>query len=231
MAKSRKVDVVDGYTALKAAQHAVRSPPTKLPAEPASELQKLGAHVGRTVIPAKHVIECYECGYKFQLHGKAASTNCSKCRAILDLTDHVIAGKWREPLKTAGAIRLTKKAVLEAGELIANDIILGGTVEAGTARAMRTLELRPGARFPQANLTALNLSIAAGAVIELAQPAEYHDVEISGILTAKLKATGLVTIHAGGLFAGRLESAHLAVEDGGGLDADVGIETSRASRG
>ena len=237
MPKPRKAGVVDSYAAIKAAQHAAsargRPPPTEsAPATPGqpTDLKKLGAAITRTAVPAKQLIECYECGYKFQLHGKAAKTNCSKCRATLDITDHTIAGKWNKSLKTTGTIHLTATGVLQSGDLVASDFVLEGTVEAGTVRAMRKLELRPGARFSETNLKAPDLVIAPGATIAFVEPAEYRDVEILGSLRANLQVTGVVTIRVTGSFAGHLRAAHLFVEDGGGLLATVRIESAgRAS--
>ncbi len=238
MSKSRKVSVVDGYSAVKAAAHAVKPPDQAeaAPAAPASpegggqqppgEAPKLGSFVGRTVMPAKRVIECYECGYKFQLHGKAAATNCSKCRAMLDLTDHVIDGRWAAPFKTAGIIHLTATGVLQSGDLVANDFVLEGTIEAGTVRALRKLEIRPGARFSEQNIQAPELVIAPEATIAFIDPAEFRDVEIFGALRANLSATGVVTIHAGGSFEGQLQCPHLIVEDGGGLQGILKIDSA-----
>lgn len=235
MSKSRKVSVVDGYSAVKAAAHAVKPPdqaeaappapasPERGGQQPPAESQKLGAFVGRTVMPAKRVIECYECGYKFQLHGKAAATNCSKCRAMLDLTDHVIDGRWAASFKTAGIIHLTATGILQSGDLIANDFVLEGTIEAGTIRALHKLEIRPGARFSEQNIQAPELVIAPEATIAFIEPAEFSDVEIFGALRANLSATGIVTIHPGGSFEGQLQSAHLIVEDGGGLVAEIQV--------
>jgi cytoskeletal protein CcmA (bactofilin family) len=228
VAKSRKVSVVDGYTALKAVKHAVK--PADAPAAPAtpappSDLQKLGAHVGRTVVPAKHVIECYECGYKFQLHGRAETTNCSKCRATLDLTDHTIDGKWTKSFKTCGLIHLTGDGVLQSGDLVGNDVIVEGTIEAGTVRALRRLELRAGARFSEHNLQAPDLLIAAGATIAFVEPAEYRDVEIAGTLRANLHATSGVSLRATGRFNGQVQTPRLLVEDGAELGAGVKLGT------
>jgi len=233
VSKSQKVNVVDGYTALKAAQHAARprdkaEPTPSSPAAPAenqppSDLQKLGAHITRTAVPAKRVIECYECGYKFQLHGKSATINCNKCRAMLDISDHVIDQKWNSSFKTAGTIHIAAGGVVETGELLGNDIILEGVLEAGTVRALRKIELRPGARFSEQNIQAPDLVIATGATIAFIDPAEFRDVEIFGALRANLSVTGIVTIHAAGSFEGELHSAHLIVEDGGGLIADLRV--------
>ena len=90
MAKPRKDGVVDSYAAIKAASRAVKS---RAPAV-GDELQKLGAQVRQGAVPTKQLIECYECGYRFQLHGRVPKTNCNKCRTMLDLSDHTIANRW-----------------------------------------------------------------------------------------------------------------------------------------
>ena len=224
VANTRKDGVVDSFTALKAAQRAakLRAPAAN---DTGDELQKLGAQVRTGAVPTKQFIECYECGYRFQLHGKAPKTNCNKCRATIDLSDHVIDKRWSGALKTAGAVRVTAEGVVEAGSIIANDFILEGAVQAGIVKAMRRLELRPGARFSEHNLKAADLVIAAGATIALMELAEYRDVEIAGTLRANVQATGLVTIHAGGLLEGELRGGHLVVQDGGGLKGAIQIES------
>jgi len=226
MATTRKDGVVDSYAAIKAAGRAAQSrAPTAPAAGNADELQKLGAQVRQGAVPTKQLIECYECGYRFQLHGRVPKTNCNKCRATLDLTDHTINERWSGTLKTAGAVRVTVDGVVEAGSITCNDFILEGAVQAGLVKAMRKLELRPGARFSEHNLQAADLVIAAGASIALIEPAEYRDVEIAGTLRANLHTSGLVTIHPGGLLEGEIHSAHLIVEDGGGLLGVVEIHS------
>jgi cytoskeletal protein CcmA (bactofilin family) len=231
MAKSRKAGVVNSYAAIKAAQRAgqARAPAAPAPAPSTNgpaDLKTLGAAISHTAVPARQLIECYECGYKFQLHGRAESTNCSKCRAVLDLTDHTIAGKWTKSFKTAGTIRLAETGVLESGDLVANDIILAGTIEAGTVRAMRRLELHPGARFSEHNLSAPDLLVATGAALVFLEPARYRNVEIAGNLRATMEVTGVVRICATGCFEGHLTAGHLLVEDGGGLRASLRIESA-----
>ena len=231
MPKPRKAGVVDSYAAIKAAQHAAaaRGRPSQAKAAPRpagepTDLKKLGAAISHTAVPAKQLIECYECGYKFQLHGKAATINCSKCRAMLDISDHAIESRWSGALKTTGTVRVTADGVVEAGSIVASDFILEGSIEAGIVRAMRRLELRAGARFSEHNLQAPDLVIAAGATIALLEPAEYRDVDIAGTLRATLHATGVLTVKAGGLFQGEVQSAHLIVEPGGGLQATLRIQ-------
>jgi cytoskeletal protein CcmA (bactofilin family) len=217
VANPRKDGVVDSYAAIKAAGRVAKS---RAPTE-GDELQKLGAQVRQGAVPSKQLIECYECGYRFQLHGRLPKTNCNKCRATLDLSDHTIENRWTGTLKTAGAVRVTADGVIEAGSIVANDFILEGKVEAGLVKAMRKLELRPGARFSEHNLQATDLVIAAGANIAFLEPAEYRDVEIAGTLRVNLRATGITTIRAGGFLEGKVCSERLTVEAGGGLVGDV----------
>ena len=233
MPKNRKVNTLDGFATIRAVARA-KSAPTPPPAAPVSEatpqadvlpadLQKPGARVARTAVPVKHHIECYECGYKFQMHGRASSTHCPKCRALLDLTDHTIDTEWIETIKTAGTIHLAPTGVLKSGDLIGADIIVEGIIEGGRARALRTLEVRAGAIFSEKAIAALDLRIGPGAEFKFKQPAKYRNVEVCGTLNSTLQATGVVTVKAGGLLVGEVHAEHLIVEDGGGLKAKVRI--------
>jgi hypothetical protein len=78
--RNRKSDVVDGFNVYKAAQRAAHekkppATPEAAPAPAAAEApKKIGSHIGRTVLPSKHDVTCYECGYDFQLTGAVKST-------------------------------------------------------------------------------------------------------------------------------------------------------------
>ena len=179
--------------------------------------------MARTTLPVKHQIDCYECGYKFQVHGRATTTHCPKCRALLDLGDHIIDTEWVDTIKTAGTIRLTPTGVLKNGDLIGADVILEGIIEGGRARALRTLELGAGAIFSEKAVSGPDLRIAPGADFKFKQEAKYRNVEVLGTLRARLEATGVVTVKPGGLLEGEIQTEHLVVEDGGGLKAQLRI--------
>ena len=233
MPKNRKVNTLDGYATIRAVARTKSTPASALPTPvskadattdvPPADLPKPGARVARTALPVKHLIECYECGYKFQMHGRATSSHCPKCRALLDLTDHTIDTEWGETIKTAGTIRLTPTGVLKGGDLIGADVIVEGIIEGGRARALHTLELGAGAIFSEKALSAPNLRIASGAEFAFKQEARYHTVDVFGTLTAKVDATGVITVKAGGLLRGDIRAERLIVEDGGGLKAALHI--------
>ena len=236
MAKYKKTGTLDSYATIKAIARASPVPPPAKPAEPAPpevghapadshEVRPLGAHVARTVVPTRQVIQCYACGYTFQLHGRAKQINCSKCKLVLDLTDHVIAGPSTATVKTAGRIHVKPEGIIQAGELVAQEILLEGTVESGSLRAMRRLEIAAGAMFAERTIQATDLRIGPGAAVVFKQPAEYRHVEIAGALQARLHTSGVVTILPGGLLTGELTGPHLVVLDGGGLQASVRVES------
>jgi cytoskeletal protein CcmA (bactofilin family) len=229
--KNRKVNTLDSYATIRAVARAKPAPAPQPPApddhaasdEAARDAQNQGARVARTTLPVKHQIDCYECGYKFQIHGRVTTTHCPKCRALLDLSDHVINNEWVETVKTAGTIRLTSTGVLKNGDLIGADVILEGIIEGGRARALRTLELGAGAIFSEKAVSGPDLRIASGADFKFKQEAKYRNVEVSGTLRARLEATGVITVKPGGLLEGDIQTEHLIVEDGGGLKAQLHI--------
>jgi cytoskeletal protein CcmA (bactofilin family) len=228
--KNRKVNTLDSYATIRAVARNKPVPGSVPGAEedvptdaPAADLQKPGARVARTTVPVKHHIECYECGYKFQVHGRATTTHCPKCRVLLDFKDYLIDTEWMETVKTAGTIRLTATGVLKSGDLIGAEVIIEGIIEGGRARALRIVELGAGAIFSEKAVSAPDLRIAPGAEFKFKQDARYRNVEIFGTLHAKLESTGIVIVKPGGLLEGEVQAQHLVVEEGGGLKAMLRI--------
>jgi len=232
VSKNRKVNTLDSYATIRAVARSKPAPGAPASAadespgpsaEATPDAVKLGARVARTTVPVKHQIDCYECGYKFQVHGRATTTHCPKCRALLDLSDHTIDTEWVDTIKTAGTIRLTPTGVLKNGDLIGADVILEGIIEGGRARALRTLELGAGAIFSEKAVSGPDLRIAPGAEFKFKHDAKYRNVEVLGTFRARLEATGLITVRPGGLLEGEIQTEHLIVEDGGGLRAELRI--------
>lgn len=230
MPRKRSTDIVDGFNVYKAAQRAqgetrVQPPaPTASPkAAPPDQPARIGAHIGRTVLPTRHNIICYECAYEFQLTGKAATTFCPKCRKSLQLGDHTVDGVWTEELKTAGTVHITKDGCVKSGQIHANSVILEGTVDKGTLNAFQWLELRGAALFDPAKMVSRDLRIGCGMTLIVPDIA-YRNVDVRGVLKSRIVATGLVTVRASGLIEGEVSAPRLVVEEGGGVRAQVRIQ-------
>jgi hypothetical protein len=92
--------------ALKAAQRAVKkAPAAPVPPAPPSVAKdsggaqkKIGSHIGKTTMPTRHEVVCYECGFFFQMTGRPKSTFCPKCKANLTFSDLSIETAWSESL-------------------------------------------------------------------------------------------------------------------------------------
>lgn len=185
--------------------------------------------VSRTVQPPKQHIHCYECGYEYNQTGRLKSTNCPKCRKVIDLSDHTIDNEFRGELKTLGKVIVTERGHLNGANLVATDLELAGRVSNTKVEVYRELTIQPGASFRRNEITAPDLRIVPGAVVFFRNTALYRHVELGGALHAPLYVTGRIVLRAGGVMVGSLHTGHLVVEDGATLlaDMDVGMEGMR----
>lgn len=229
-----KTKLVDGLVTLRATQlhkrekrystkssdeeQAEKAPESSKPA-----VRKTGSGIGRTVMPTQNQIVCYACNFQFVMRGRAESTQCPKCGARLSLKDQTITGGFSEELVTAGKVTLTKSAILDGGHLIANDIVLEGTVKAGTLKAFQTLELAKGAVIPEELIDAKHLRIGVGGSFDFHTDMQFEDVDIQGELKADITANGMVAVRSTGHLLGSLTTTHFMLEEGGGLNASVHI--------
>ena len=243
MARRGKVQLVDGLASLRAAERfpprerryanqasAGESAPEKSaspsPASSPSPQSAVGKGIGRTVMPTCYEITCYACKYQFVMRGRAPHTQCPKCGARLGLKDETITGAFSDELTTAGKVTLTQSAILDGGVIIANDIILEGTVKSGTLQALSSLHLSKKAVIPEESIDARHLVIQPEAVFAIKRKLQLHNVDIAGELTADIEAEGGVTIHATGHLLGELKAQHLVVHEGAGLNANLRIEAA-----
>jgi cytoskeletal protein CcmA (bactofilin family) len=234
MAAFRKATEVDGLSLVRAVRHArsgdheLKPPASSQPAAnepPPHASVERATRIGRTVIPTKSEIYCYECDYVFQSSGRMHSLICPKCRRSLNQTDYTIEGESTASVRTTGDIRIAASGILKSGSLFARNIILAGSIEGGSARAYRCLTIERSAKFDPDVLSCRDLNISAGARVQFSGKRNFRTIEVAGELEGHFSVEGLIHIHAGGHLMGRVEGAHLIVDDGGGLTADVEIVT------
>lgn len=239
MPRGRKSDVVGGFDVYRAAQRAAEEKrPAKdgdaqAPAEPAPDPQgkKIGAHIGRTAMPTKHDVICYECGYAFQITGSIVKhTICSKCRNRLVVDNPVIDGAWSGEIKTAGTVHVKRGGHITGGTIRTTHMILEGDIgEEAVVQVFRRLEIRDASKYREDCIEARDLVIGEGAA--MIQPAmSFHDVEVSGTLRTSLTASGAVTVRKGGALEGDVVCSSIGVEDGGVLLASVRVEPTEAPK-
>ncbi len=157
--------------------------------------------------------------------GRQAFAVCPKCRKKIDIVDHVIDVDFAGTISTAGSVRLTAGAVVRSGEIRAAIVDLSSRVEGGRITAWHRLELRAGAVCLPEQIEFRDLKLDAGAAMTFASPMTCRHLDIAGDLQGDFSATGEVVIRSGGVLRGSLQCAHLTVEDGAALVADLRIGT------
>lgn len=229
MARSHRTDIVDGYTVLKAASRkGPKVRPASAPEPPdtppsGNDKPAIATHIGRTALPPKHVLTCFDCGYSFKMTGRAEKTFCPKCRTEINLGDVDIRGKWNGQARTGGAAHLHADAVMEDGEVVAAVVVCEGKITGGHIRATRRLDILPGAELPEGLWEAPEVSIAPGVRMEWMASKPLRKLYLFGHLKATLQVEEKTVIHPGALLEGSLRTGAVELLDGGGLCADVSV--------
>ncbi|MBN2300878.1 MAG: polymer-forming cytoskeletal protein, partial [Lentisphaerae bacterium] len=187
--------------------------------------KKKGGHgndasrIGKTIVPMRFEIICYECEYVFVLTGHIHETMCPRCHHMLTVSNKTIHGEWSGTDKTIGSIEIAEDAVLKNTTLIGGDIIIAGDARDADIRATRKLELRSKAQFDMTRIIAKDLLIGNGSRFSLARPLNCRNLDVQGELKATISASGAVFIRNSGFFRGELHCRSLVIEEGGRMKA------------
>jgi len=219
---SAKKDEKDGdKIGVPASQKQQNNIPTK--SKP-SDASSSGARYAHTAKPTLHKIECYACGYKYNVRGSLASITCPKCKESLDVKDYIINGKKTKDIATVGIVEINTNGVLKDSSIKANQIIIKGKLINSTAFANVSIELFGGATFDIKKIETNNLIIGEGnSILSLKETLEHKNIEIRGKMKANIESSGTVRITSTGFFIGSIKAKTLIIEDGAGLLADLKI--------
>lgn len=230
---SRKTQLVDGFTAIRAAQEAARhgrGDPVRPDAKDDSTTEashpdaKAGTRIGRSVMPSKREVICPECGASTEVTGMVQLFVCNICRHRMKLEDVKIPeGEWDEELEVGGTVIVPTGAVLTGGKIVANDVILQGKMEGCEIRATRLMTIGSDARPDWVRLQALDLELGMGVNLTPGKPIEGRNLLLHGKFSGRAILTGKLTIFADGDFSGQIRASGLDVHEGGGLRAQMDI--------
>ncbi len=235
---SKKTKVVDGFTAIRAAQEAARhghGDPLRPDAEKKTDTPrsqpaaKAGTRIGKSVMPTKREIICPQCGYVSEVTGKLQLFVCQGCRHRMKLDDVTLPeGDWSGELETGGDVTVPAGTRLKGGKITANDIILHGKMEGTELRASRRVRVFAGAAIDWVRTAFRDLEIGPGLNITPGKPLDARHIELHGAFCGNLRLTGTLTIHPSGDFSGQVKAAGLSVHEGGGLRAALDISPGHA---
>jgi cytoskeletal protein CcmA (bactofilin family) len=230
---SKKTKVVDGFTAIRAAQEAARhgrGDPLRPDAEAAKKPEpdggapKAGSRIGRSVMPSKREIICPECAGASEVTGMVKLFVCNHCRHRMNVEDvQIPEGDWSDELEVGGTVIVPTGAVLKGGKITANDIILQGTMSGTELKACRLITIGSNAKPDWVRLTAYDMELGAGVNLTPGKPIHGRNLILHGKFSGNAVLTGTLTIHPDGDFSGQVKAAGLQVEEGGGLRAQLDI--------
>jgi cytoskeletal protein CcmA (bactofilin family) len=236
----RSPTVIDGFASVQAVRRAKQKPKSaktapagKKRAAPATKSRKPAptpqakARIGRTAMPAKYHLVCYECRYEFSITGRLQDTICPKCHKLLQVSDHVIESECTRDIRTIGTIEVKPAGCVREARLLARRIILGGTVEACSLQACEGLELRQGADFDGQSVQSNDVTVHKDADVCARGRLLCRSLDVDGSLTANVHTEGIVRIHPGGCLRGEVHTPHLIIEDGAGLVAEVVVRNEK----
>lgn len=234
---SRKTKVVDGFTAIRAAQEAARQgrgdpvrPDSGEPREQTKPVDpKAGTRIGRSVMPTKREVICPECGVSSSVTGKVDLWVCTHCRHRMKLQDlEIPAEAWEGDVEVGGTVIIPKGAVLKGGTVTANDIVLQGEMAGVELKACRQLTIGADAKPDWVRMKHLDLELGVGVDLTPGKPVTCRNLLLHGKFSGTAVLDGTLTVYADGDFSGKLKAAGLAVEEGGGLRADLDVNPDYA---
>jgi len=236
----KEPNVIDGFSSIRAVRRAdesghsrrfkTRPSQDRVPGPDREPGQKKkdaapASRIGHTVVPKKHELLCYECGYAFVIQGVIHYPICPKCHRTLIKDDLSIDNEWTGDVKTIGNVEIKSTGVITSGSITARDILIEGNAEQCVLHVGRRLELGHGARFDPAKTEFKDARIRPDARIKILHKFFCRNLTVEGELTATVFASGSVSVKSGGALLGSLNTARLTVEDGGGLKARLRVET------
>lgn len=234
---SKKTKVVDGFTAIRAAQEAARHgrgdplrPEGETPQKSTGAANpKAGSRIGRSVMPTKREVICPECSAVSSVVGKVDLWVCSQCRHRMKLEDlNISEGDWSGEIEVGGTVTVMPGARLKSGKIVANDIVLKGQMDGAELRACHKLTIEAGAKPDWVRLQMLDLELGAGVNLTPGKPIEGRHLHLHGKFAGNAVLRGTLYIYADGDFSGQLRAAGLQVEEGGGFRAQLDVKPENA---
>jgi cytoskeletal protein CcmA (bactofilin family) len=174
-------------------------------------------------MPTRREIACPDCGWESHVMGRQAFAVCPKCRKKIDIVDYTVDVDFAGTLATAGTVRLAQGGVMRSGEIRAAIVDLATRVEGGRIVAWHRLDLRAGAVCAPGHVEFRELRLDAGADLAFSEPLACRCLDVAGDLRGSFTVSGSVIVRTGGIVHGVVRCGHLAVEEGGGLDADIHV--------
>lgn len=229
MASRNAVFLIDGITSVEAVRrkaHTGQPSCGRIEADrslpEASPSGTRRARFAHTVVPERHEVTCYLCGFAFTVSGRIRKMFCPKCRESLNPSDYAISGTWNEPVTTIGRIWIGPNAQLATVPLRGRCVEVEGDASPSPIEALR-LTLGPGGQVDPSHTRFRDLVVRQDADVAWEGPLRCRRVDVAGRLRADLEVSEKALIRPTGHLEGTVSGPCLVVEEGGALHATVVI--------
>ncbi|MFT5240407.1 MAG: cytoskeletal protein CcmA (bactofilin family) [Kiritimatiellia bacterium] len=232
---NQKPQVIDGFSSLQAVKRTGKGTeeakfresssrlPDRKPDTPPEKDPLAAKRIGSTVMPARHNLTCYECGFEFVLTGRLEDTYCAKCRKSLKAGHHTISGEWTVDVKTLGTIDVKPSARADGVTLVCGNLVIAGDVSTCNITVCRTATFCAGAIFDLDRIQFCDVEIGENYTLSLDHKLACRHVNVKGRLQADATLSGRMSVACGGAFEGKLSAIGLTIEDGASLCADLNL--------
>jgi len=235
MARSRKVNVIDGLTSVQAVRRTgrkaddtkFRQSQAKLPAagkpagpQPAKTTPPAG-RISQTAIPQRNDIVCYQCGYRFVVAGALKDSLCPKCRVTLEARQVTIETEWTGTVRTIGTVEVKPGATLKQASIVTRNMILNADATGAHMTVTGLLELGPGARIDGSSAALQDVKVRPEADVTITEELACRDLDVHGKMKGPVRVSGCMTVRENGCYSGTLRAGRLVVEPGAGLLGDI----------
>lgn len=166
-------------------------------------------------------VKCFKCGAKQTVTSSAKSTFCPKCTRYIDLRDHKIAGAFSRNIETQGMIHITPKGDLGSSKASCRDALVQGRLRGNLVCSGEALFKMKG-RVNGA-IDADSLIVEKKSDLEFVRPITVRAAEIRGKTSARITASGVVTITKSGWLEGIVHAKGITVEKGGVFSGELYI--------
>jgi cytoskeletal protein CcmA (bactofilin family) len=176
--------------------------------------------------PKKQNVACFECGTELEVPPSATSTMCKRCGRYVDLQDYRITSAIAKNFKTKGVFTVESKGCVFNTDSIVGDAVIRGKYH-GKLTTERSLTIYSAADI-KGSLTAAHLIIPEENHFRWPGEIAVGSAEISGELTANLRAKETVVLKSAARFFGNVRAKNLVVENGAVLEAEMRIGVDAA---
>ena len=160
----------------------------------------------------KRALDCYHCGWGFEVVAEAQSTQCPKCGGYISLRDHEISDSCQRCIQTRGRVTISKGGGFSGEKLDCHDLVVYGKLS-GTVNCSGTLTIRCHGRFPS-DISCRELRVERGSKVELQGEGRAESVSIDGRVKANINCLGIIVLEKKALLQGVARATSIVTKSG-----------------